>query len=58
MPTAINKTFSLTSKHIILIDELCEESNFNGSRLLKSFINYFKANPNEFQKIMDGDYED
>ena len=57
MPTAINKNLSLTAKHIDILKEQCEESNFNSSKLIRAFINYFKANPNEFKKIKDGDYE-
>lgn len=57
MPKAINKTLSLTAKHIDILEELCKESNSDSSKLFRAFISYFKANPNEFQKIIDGNYE-
>ncbi len=56
MPKAINKTLSLTSEHIIILDELCDLANSDSSKIFRAFINYFKANQNEFQKIINGDY--
>ena len=56
MPKAINKTISLTSEHITILEDLCVKSHFNSSMLLRGFIKYFKANPEEFKKI--GDYLD
>jgi len=61
MPKTINKTISLTSKHIDILKELCDESISDSSKLIRAFISYFKDNTIEFQKIKqkikNGDYD-
>jgi len=51
------KSLSLTPKSIKVLEELSNKSDFNHSKLFRMFIDYFNKNPNDFKKLIEGDYD-
>lgn len=57
MPNSMPITLSLTSEYIETLKDLSNKSGFNYSKLFRCCIDYFNKNPNEFKKLVEGDYD-
>ena len=57
MAKSMNITLSMTSKSIEILEELSRKSDVSNSKLVRMFLDYFNKNPDDYKKLIEGDYD-